>query len=271
MNSAIKTCSIGLNESAAISMKTRQHLRALLGVSFLAFFSLNAEATTVINTLLNGPNTDVLCRNNDHPSLVQNCWTAGTTAGHNFLIDNPSNVELLGPDGFGPLLDGLTDLYRAESFSDKDGDPLDPLRPEPAAEIGSLQNSYSTTFLFSSNDDYHGATISYDGGPSVDCSVECYLVIKDGKHNPAGYLFDLALGWDPLSPLGDGNGWAVDNGVPSWNGIMDLTLKNLWLGGGSISYVALYGNISAVPVPAAFWLFGTALLGFIGLSRTTRV
>ena len=29
--------------------------------------------------------------------------------------------------------------------------------------------------------------------------------------------------------------------------------------------------VSPVPVPAAFWLFGTALIGFIGISRRTRV
>ena len=29
--------------------------------------------------------------------------------------------------------------------------------------------------------------------------------------------------------------------------------------------------MSAVPVPAAFWLFGTALIGFIGVSRSTKV
>ena len=32
-----------------------------------------------------------------------------------------------------------------------------------------------------------------------------------------------------------------------------------------------YGQISAVPVPAAFWLFGTALIGFIGVSRRRKV
>lgn len=30
-------------------------------------------------------------------------------------------------------------------------------------------------------------------------------------------------------------------------------------------------DVSPVPVPAAFWLFGTALVGFIGMSRRTRV
>jgi hypothetical protein len=32
-----------------------------------------------------------------------------------------------------------------------------------------------------------------------------------------------------------------------------------------------YGPMSAVPVPAAAWLFGTALIGFIGFSRRTKV
>ena len=47
---------------------------------------------------------------------------------------------------------------------------------------------------------------------------------------------------------------------------------SLWIGGngpdaspvGSQTYVA---NISAVPVPAAVWLFGSALMGFLGLQK----
>ena len=38
--------------------------------------------------------------------------------------------------------------------------------------------------------------------------------------------------------------------------------------GGSESFVT---PMSPVPVPAAFWLFGTALIGFIGISRRTKV
>ena len=38
--------------------------------------------------------------------------------------------------------------------------------------------------------------------------------------------------------------------------------------GGSESFVT---SVSPVPVPAAFWLFGTALIGFIGMSRRTKV
>ena len=32
-----------------------------------------------------------------------------------------------------------------------------------------------------------------------------------------------------------------------------------------------YGPVSAVPVPAAVWLFGTALIGFVGISRRRKV
>jgi hypothetical protein len=31
------------------------------------------------------------------------------------------------------------------------------------------------------------------------------------------------------------------------------------------------GDVPAVPVPAAIWLFGTALIGFIGISRRTNL
>ncbi len=143
----------------------------------------------------------------------------------------------------------------------------------PAAEEGSLQGSYMTSFIFDAldiDDGYTGATISHNGGPSVDCSMDCFLVIKDGNHNPAAYLFNLALGWDPLGA----NGGQPTNGDPAaWNGIMDLQLAHFWDGtGGSISHLAIYGKtVSAIPLPGAIWLFGTALLGFVGVSRSTRI
>ena len=150
-------------------------------------------------------------------------------------------------------LSGLDLLYKAESSDAK------PLSGTPQAEEGSFKDSYSTEFLFLVDDDFVGAEITYDGGPSIDCSVQCYLVVKDGNHQPARYLFNLAL--DPYN----------------WDGVMKLALSGFWQngvrgsdGGGSISNVAIYG-VSPIPVPAAFWLFGTALIGFIGYSRRRSV
>ena len=51
-------------------------------------------------------------------------------------------------------------------------------------------------------------------------------------------------------------------------------LSGFWDGTGvqgSISNLAIWGKVSPIPVPAAFWLFGTALIGFVGMSRRTGV
>jgi hypothetical protein len=37
------------------------------------------------------------------------------------------------------------------------------------------------------------------------------------------------------------------------------------------AYAGLNITFSAVPIPAAIWLFGTALIGFVGMSRRTSV
>jgi len=31
------------------------------------------------------------------------------------------------------------------------------------------------------------------------------------------------------------------------------------------------GGVSVIPVPAAFWLFGTALIGFVSFSKRTKI
>lgn len=66
-------------------------------------------------------------------------------------------------------------------------------------------------------------------------------------------------------------------------GSFDLGLLSLFdeqTGGRIITYLTMsctndeaiaVGDIAAVPLPAAFWLFGSALIGFIGISRRTRV
>ena len=151
-----------------------------------------------------------------------------------------------------PQLAGLNLLYEAES--------ADTPSSTPQSESGTYRDYYSTEFLTTPGDNYTGANITHDvGDPSIDCGAGCYLVVKDGKHAPGRYLFDLA---DPRY---------------SWDGLMTLALSGFWEngvqgsdGGGSISHVAIYG-ISPIPLPASVWLFGSALIGFIGYSRRRSI
>jgi hypothetical protein len=200
--------------------------RIIFGLLLLGTFSMSAQAATV----------------NINPGvciLGTNCWTST-----NQYNDQDPDVEYFGvvpglPLSPNPLVD-LDLLYK--------DDPED-------GEEGSLQGYYSTLFQQDGTSgkvgDYSGAVISHNGGLKIDCKAPCYLTVKDGKHDPGRYLFDLAtFGWD---------------------GEMELNLSDFWEGQGAISHVAIYGNVSAIPVPAAVWLFGTALIGFVGMSRRTTV
>jgi PEP-CTERM motif len=113
-------------------------------------------------------------------------------------------------------------------------------------EEGPLQDSYSTTFSATPTAPAN-ATILYTGGAFVGASA--YLGVKDGKHDPGWYLFDLT----------------------GWNGIDDLVLEGFWPGQGGISYVSLYGTSVPVPEPATMLLFGTGLIGLATFGRKTFV
>jgi hypothetical protein len=205
-------------------------LKKIVAFAFIAAFSLSAQAAYVADGL-----------------ILDGTLNA---AGDDCLI-NPAACELSDINGGNdtsvwPFLGTLA--YKAE-YDPKSGDP---------GEEGTLAGSYSTTFFAddgtetATGGDPSFATIAYTGGNKVDCSADCWLVVKDGNNSPARYLFNLAL-------LG-------------WDGMQELDLQNFWNGtGGAISHVAIFGGVSEIPVPAAVWLFGTALIGFVGMSRKTKV
>ena len=84
------------------------------------------------------------------------------------------------------------------------------------------------------------------------------------------YSLDGGDNWDWTSIgglVGDDDG--IDNLTVNWllsNKTLDYTITP---DTGQMYLSAM--TVSPVPVPAAFWLFGTALIGFVGLSRRTSL
>ena len=77
-----------------------------------------------------------------------------------------------------------------------------------------------------------------------------------GSYNPGGY-------WEVNFPY-DNNGDLL-----IMAGISSFTLTGF--GDDFSDYALARIEFSAVPVPAAFWMFGTALIGFVAMSRRTKV
>ena len=134
---------------------------------------------------------------------------------------------------------GLVELYKID---------FDTLTEEK-----SFANSYTTTFNVIDPEDgvsNAGGEIVYDmGNPSISCP-DCFLLVKDGNATPTYFVFDLGL----------------------WNGTTDtIFMEDFWLGGGGISNVVIYGNISNVPEPGMVGLLSIGLLGMVATRRRMKL
>jgi hypothetical protein len=152
----------------------------------------------------------------------------GTQA--NALLVQPGNEIASGPetsnDEITKIVEemtGVTECYKSD---------------DPGIESGPLAGSYDTTFI--PPGDPEGADIVWTG-PGV--ATETYLLVKDGRQDPAWYLFDL-----------DG-----------WDGMETLELRNFWPAQGAISHVSLY--CTPVPEPSTILLLGAGLIGLTVYSR----
>ena len=117
---------------------------------------------------------------------------------------------------------------------------------DDATDTGSFAGSYTTTFQNTATDP-SGFEITYDGGSSISCP-SCYLLVKDGRHEPYQYLFDIS----------------------TWNGTDTITGTNFWPNGGAISHVAIYQTPGgSVPEPTSMLLLGAGLAGVSLLRRKT--
>jgi hypothetical protein len=137
------------------------------------------------------------------------------------------------------------------------GDVTELYKSDNPGESGAFKDSYKTTFA-NTETDPADATVEYngDGGgtSAIDCSDECYFLVKDGNQDPIWYLFDIS----------------------GWDGEMDIVATDFWPGSGAISHVSIFGSISVgteppggVPGPAPLVLMGIGLLG-VSLRRLVK-
>ena len=122
---------------------------------------------------------------------------------------------------------------------------------DSATEDGVLQDSYVfTDILDDSVDGVSGGDIVLTGDLLASCvDSDCFLIVKDGKHNPAQFLIDLS----------------------DWDGIETIELQDFWLDeGGSISNIQIWAaETTSVPEPGILAVFGAGLVG-LGFARRRR-
>ena len=159
-----------------------------------------------------------------------------------------------------PVADGNFGLltFGGSPYSDEIEIPktIDPRVIWYQFELGDAANvtldtndSQSTdTILALYNDDVDGTL--YD--QNDDCGSEVWSCLTASNLEIGTYLVGVTFYENNRSPFLDG--WTLPANTGTFNRYAELNI-----------------SISPVPVPAAVWLFGTALIGFIGMSRRTNV
>jgi hypothetical protein len=175
------------------------------------------------------------------------------TANAAFVIDENTVPEITGEqtsnsqildflEEQGYLTDDCMEVYKSDT---------------PEGEGGGLgsdsflfADEYNTTYSNGNNN----AVIEFVGDEAI--ANPCWLLVKDGNHDPAWYLFDIS----------------------GWDGFEDIEISGLWPdenGGGSISHVSILGGEGVInppngeiPEPASLLVWG--VLGLVGAGAAWR-
>lgn len=195
-------------------------------------------------------------------SMYQQVTDMQIVLGSSNLLAPPGSVSYMDIGGdtvTGITLTGLTTGYVANTYVSLEWNLTDGIRQGVNGAGGTV---FEGGYLYVSTSTDGGATyIPFD---TVDASVTNipFLSGQDGHYYPA-----------PTQTTG---GLVIDDsGYITTQGLWDLAFYGSgW--NAAVASVTLFGQsfgvfmeVSDVPVPAAAWLFGSALLGLAGLGRKT--
>lgn len=192
--------------------------------------------------------------------------------------------------GMAALVVGLgvstTSAAQSVFFSAEPDGTRDPL-------ISAPPGSSFTAHIYADIDDMHGGLVSwgvevgYDPSKAqltvpccetdpqwtlpetIDTSVSGKVSMVDGRIGdgiaapPAIYLGNISF------EITDEMGWILwmQDVFPDSDGFNGFVAADGYVYDGSIEYLPTQVNVSAVPIPAAAYLFGSGILGLIGIAR----
>lgn len=249
------------------------------GLLLLMVFSQLLQAATITNVFDNGvlqnvqsgiSPTFVAGNNMDGMTVTATFSNAFTetllwsdlTGGFGFaggVLGSGWSVVVDEPNGLGT---GEVGAWRI--INDWDGVSLTQLVFDGSTGLGTV---FDTTF--------GGLTGTTNSNGGVDVSVAGHNIFPGFEPDIAA-IFSNAVGVAGAAPVGDiysmltlqfsGSGTPGD-GLPGWNGssgtYIDLSMDT--------DRLVLNGDISAVPIPAAVWLFGSGLLALFGIARRKQI
>ena len=123
--------------------------------------------------------------------------------------------------------------------------------------------------------DFSSIDLQGFGAPFVTAAPTLKLDLLDGSNLATVLSSSQTTGASPVSPFV--YNWTNEIFALNTSGISNVTLEFDLIAGGYASFDNLViaasnvaGDVSAVPIPAAVWLFGSGLIGLIGIARRKK-